>query len=710
MSDEEADGAPVQNTAAHFSGNIMNFERPKFNARQENRLEALKAFKKKCGYIFKGSLVNISEERKCILVQDWLGPEGQKIYDSLDWGEDEDVNNYELMWTKLEGAVSAECNEIVASKKFKERVQKPKETITSFVTDLMLLVKDCNYIDEDRQVRDQFVYGVSDDDLKKKLLEKGNTLTRIQAVSIGKAHETTNQEVQECCLKPPVSDSTNTIFKGKPHKGLMCNYCAKKKGSHSFANKRHCPAWGAVCNLCKIKNHFKDSKECKRLQKERKPKPGNQKQSGSTKKPFVLKVDEDGEEHFYEVVDKICTLNQQCDHRKAFANLLISKTRICVNFQIDSGSTCSILPVGVYKEISGDHDLQDLNTTVRPTLSLYDEKTKIKTLGTRKCFVFNPATGEEVIIQFRIVNEDLTPLIGLSDSEELKLIELLRENIATLDSGKPHVPSSALELHTPLTMANILSNYPAVFDNSVGKLEGELHLYTKQDVTPSKAAPREIPLSVKNKFIAEIKDLQEQGIIEKVTEPTDWVSAPTIVNKPSAKNGLRLCIDSRPLNTALKRSEYPIPTVDQLLTEISNAKVFTLADIKSAFWHVPLDEPSSLLTTFNTPVGRMKWNRMPFGISVAPEEFQRRIDESLEGLEGTKAIADDILIWGDGNTIEEATFNHDARLSALLERCQQKHIKLNVDKFQLRKTELLYIGVTLTDKGEIGRASCRERV
>ena len=72
--------------------------------------------------------------------------------------------------------------------------------------------------------------------------------------------------------------------------------------------------------------------------------------------------------------------------------------------------------------------------------------------------------------------------------------------------------------------------------------------------------------------------------------------------------------------------------------------MFTLADIKSAFWHVPLDTESSLLTTFNTPLGRMKWNRMPFGISVAPEEFQRRIDENLEGLEGVKAIADDILV------------------------------------------------------------------
>ena len=107
---------------------------------------------------------------------------GNIIYYSLDWGDDKDVNSYKLMWTKLEGAVSADCNEIVASKKVKEQIQKPKETITLFVTDLMLLVKDCNYIDEDRQVRDQFVYAVSDDDLKKKLLEKGNVLTWIQAV------------------------------------------------------------------------------------------------------------------------------------------------------------------------------------------------------------------------------------------------------------------------------------------------------------------------------------------------------------------------------------------------------------------------------------------------------------------------------------------------------------------------------------------------
>ena len=89
---------------------------------------------------------------------------------------------------------------------------------------------------------------------------------------------------------------------------------------------------------------------------------------------------------------------------------------------------------------------------------------------------------------------------------------------------------------------------------------------------------------------------------------------------------------------------------------------------------------------------------MPSGISVAPEEFQRRIDDNL-GLEGLKAIADDILIWGDGDTTEEATPKHDKRLLALLERCQQKNIKLNMEKCQLRKTELSYMGVVLTANG-----------
>ena len=127
---------------------------------------------------------------------------------------------------------------------------------------------------------------------------------------------------------------------------------------------------------------------------------------------------------------------------------LLSKKRIPVKFQIDSGSTCSILPVNVYKDISVDDNLKDLNTAFKPVLSLYDKETKIQTLGTRKVFVFNPATEEDVIIQFRIVERALTPLIGLNDLEILKLVELLRENIAIVGPAKSSIPPTATEVST----------------------------------------------------------------------------------------------------------------------------------------------------------------------------------------------------------------------------------------------------------------------
>lgn len=218
-------------------------------------------------------------------------------------------------------------------------------------------------------------------------------------------------------------------------KSLCATFVPTRKDLIASQTKDSALPGGQSANNVRSKITFKIPRNVKRLQKERQAKPTNPKQSRSPKKPkpFVLKVEEDGEEHYYEVVDKICVLNQNCAHKRAFANLLLSKNRLPVHFQIDSGSTCSILPVGVYKDVSGDHTLKDLNTTVRPVLSLYDEETKIQTLGTRKVFVLNPATNEEVIIQFRIVKKDLTPLIGLNDSEALRLIEVLGDNIALVE-------------------------------------------------------------------------------------------------------------------------------------------------------------------------------------------------------------------------------------------------------------------------------------
>ena len=180
-----------------------------------------------------------------------------------------------------------------------------------------------------------------------------------------------------------------------------------------------------------------------------------------------------------------------------------------------------------------------------------------------------------MIIQFRIVERDLATLIGLNDYETLRLIEVLRRSRTFLLYQGQLNPLTAGELcqhHSPWRPF-WPDDYPQVFGESIGQFDGELHLYTSNNVIPHKRALREIPLCVlKNNFFAEVKDLQQQGTLEKVTEPTEWVSAPTDVNcKRSAKNGIRLCIGSRPLNIALKRYEYPNSAVDHLLTEIGNA-------------------------------------------------------------------------------------------------------------------------------------------
>ena len=89
-----------------------------------------------------------------------------------------------------------------------------------------------------------------------------------------------------------------------------------------------------------------------------------------------------------------------------------------------------------------------------------------------------------------------------------------------------------------------------------------------------------------------------------------------------------------------------------------------------------LDEETSNLTTSNWSI--YKWKRMPFGISPAPEVFQRRLDQALEGLNDIYVSADDILVTGGGSTLEEARTSHDRNLLALLKRCRDKGINLTI--------------------------------
>ena len=126
---------------------------------------------------------------------------------------------------------------------------------------------------------------------------------------------------------------------------------------------------------------------------------------------------------------------------------------------------------------------------------------------------------------------------------------------------------------------------------------------------------------------------------------------------------------------------------------LSDAKYFSVLDATSGYWQIKLDEESSLLTTFNTPFGRYRFTRMPFGIHSAQEVFQKTMDMAFEGINGCKSIIDDMLVWGSSKEV------HDQNLRKVLERTREVGIKWNAEKCVFGATEVSYFGHVLSDKG-----------
>lgn len=129
------------------------------------------------------------------------------------------------------------------------------------------------------------------------------------------------------------------------------------------------------------------------------------------------------------------------------------------------------------------------------------------------------------------------------------------------------------------------------------------------------------------------------------------------------------------------------------LYELGKARIFSKTDLRSVYWHVQLDIPSSVLTTFLTPFGRYRWLRIPFRTSVSAEILQKRLSEALAGLDGCVCITDDIIIHGQ---TEEA---HGMNLANFLNHCLEQGIKLNKGKLEFRLHEISLMGHRISKNG-----------
>ena len=129
-----------------------------------------------------------------------------------------------------------------------------------------------------------------------------------------------------------------------------------------------------------------------------------------------------------------------------------------------------------------------------------------------------------------------------------------------------------------------------------------------------------------------------------------------------------------------------MPTTEQTLGKLAGAKVISKLDANSGFWQRKLKDSSKLLTTFITPWGRYCYTRLPFGISSAPEHFQKSMQRILEDLPGVECQMDDIIVYG-ANQAE-----HDERLEAVLTRLQQAKVTLNGEKCEFSKDTVKFLG------------------
>ena len=209
-------------------------------------------------------------------------------------------------------------------------------------------------------------------------------------------------------------------------------------------------------------------------------------------------------------------------------------------------------------------------------------------------------------------------------------------------------------------------------------------VYLVNDVDPN-LLEEFVPFSLQRKMKIELDRMENLNVIEKVTHPTDWVSNIVVVEKSNGK--LRLCLDPRNLNKAIKWEHFQLPTVDDIMAKMPGAKIFSKLDASSGYWHIRVDDESADLFTFNTPFGRYRFNHLPFGVWSASEIFGKSIFENIiQGLEGVANIQDDIIVWGS------TPAEHNEHLQHVLEKCREANLKLNKEKYEFRLDELKFEG------------------
>lgn len=229
----------------------------------------------------------------------------------------------------------------------------------------------------------------------------------------------------------------------------------------------------------------------------------------------------------------------------------------------------------------------------------------------------------------------------------------------------------------------------------IGEFPKIPNLQVKFDIDPSvqpvQAAYFKVPYAIENLVEQRFEKYDKMKITEDVEGHSAWISG--ILAATKGKNDIRLCLNMKNPNKAIRRENYPLPTIDDFTARLNGAKLFSAIDLSDAYFHVELHPDSREITTFMTKRGLKRFTRLMFGVNSAPEQFQRIMDTLFKSCEGVKSFIDDILVWGSSE--EE----HDNRLKSVLEVCKENNLTLNETKSVYKQKEVKFLGHIIDENG-----------
>ena len=311
--------------------------------------------------------------------------------------------------------------------------------------------------------------------------------------------------------------------------------------------------------------------------------------------------------------------------------------------------------------------------------------------GTIPLWIESKAHGSMVLIHV-LVSRDLVSqfLISWHDLCDLGVIP----------KGFPHsvdqvesVPVDSLE-EIKADFDDVLCD---TLDEACGVMKGKPMKITLKDNVPIKPlnvkTTRPVPVHFKEKADKLIDELLDSGVIKPVSGPSEWCSPAHFVPKGDGKK-LRLVTDYRQLNKAVSRPTHPFPSAADLIKRVNpESRVFAKIDAVHGYFQVPLEEESSLMTTFLIPRGRFRYTGAPMGLCSSSDEFCYRTDNAVCGLaEYLLKIVDDMLV--QARDYQELW----VRLREVLSRCREAGIKISRTKLAAGR-EILFAGFIISDKG-----------